>query len=102
MPTPPANSPRQTFRDNPLGSRFELFDDGVMSGYAKYDLQAGRVRLLATIITDPYLGKGLEFTMIRLALLSAHHRRLQFIAFCPHARAFLTTNPHFTALIPTH
>ena len=99
-PTAPANAPRETFRDNPLGSRFEFFHDGVMSGYVKYDLRAGHIRLLETVVTEPYRGRGLESVLIREALLNAHQRRLKAVPYCPHAQAFLTANPQFTTLIP--
>lgn len=91
---------REKFRDNPVSSRFELFHDGTMVGYVKYDIRAGRIRLLETVVGADHRHSGLEPVLVRQALLSAHRRRLAPIPYCPHAQAFLAENPQFRALIP--
>ncbi len=91
---------REKFRDNTVSSRFELFHDGTMVGYVKYDMRAGRIRLLETVVGPSYGRSGLEPVLIRQALLSAHKRRLSPVPYCPHAQAFLAENPQFRALIP--
>lgn len=91
---------REKFRDNPLNSRFELFHDGVMVGYVKYDLRAGRLRLLETVVGSDYRRAGLEPVLVRAALLDAHRRRLEPVPYCRHVQAFLAENPAFRALIP--
>ena len=91
---------REKFRDNPAASRFELFHDGVMVGYVKYDLRAGRLRLLQTVVGSAHDRSGLEAVLVRKALLNAHRRRLAPVPYCGHAQAFLAENPHFQALIP--
>lgn len=90
---------RETFRDNPLASRFELFNNGTRIGYVRYDLCAGQISLLETMVTEAYEGRGLEPVLVRRALLNAHHRRLKTVPCCPHARAFIEANPQFAALI---
>ena len=91
---------REKFRDNPLNSRFELFHDGTMVGYVKYDMRAGRIRLLETVVGSDYRRAGLEPVLVRQALLNAHRRRLAPVPYCRHAQAFLAENPEFRALIP--
>ncbi|TKV26104.1 N-acetyltransferase [Arthrobacter sp. NamB2] len=91
---------REKFRDNPVSSRFELFHDGTMVGYVKYDMRAGRIRLLETVVGPAYRQSGLEPVLVRQALLSAHRRRLAPIPYCRHVQAFLTEHPQFRALIP--
>jgi predicted GNAT family acetyltransferase len=91
---------REKFRDNPVNSRFELFHDGTMVGYVKYDMRAGRIRLLETVVSPSYRQSGLEPVLVREALLDAHRRRLAPIPYCRHAQAFLAENPQFRALIP--
>jgi predicted GNAT family acetyltransferase len=91
---------REKFRDNPVGSRFELFHDGTMVGYLKYDMRAGRIRFLETVVGTEYRMSGLEPVLIREALLNAHRRRLAPVPYCRHAQAFLMENPQFRALIP--
>lgn len=91
---------REKFRDNPVNSRFELFHDGVMVGYVKYDMRAGRIRLLETVVGPANHRSGLEPVLVREALLNAHRRRLAPVPYCKHAQAFLADNPQFQALIP--
>ncbi|WP_105033050.1 GNAT family N-acetyltransferase [Arthrobacter ruber] len=91
---------REKFRDNPASSRFELFHDGTMVGYVKYDMRAGRIRLLETVVGPDHSRSGLEPVLVREALLSAHRRRLAPVPYCRHAQAFLAENPQFRALIP--
>lgn len=93
---------REKFRDNPVNSRFELFHDGTMVGYVKYDMRAGRIRLLETVVGTAYRMAGLEPVLIREALLNAHRRRLAPIPYCRHAQAFLAENPQFRVLIPAN
>jgi predicted GNAT family acetyltransferase len=91
---------REKFRDNTVSSRFELFHDGIMVGYVKYDMRAGRIRLLETVVGPTYGNAGLEPVLVREALLSAHRRRLAPVPYCRHAQAFLAENPQYRALIP--
>ncbi|WP_168796529.1 GNAT family N-acetyltransferase [Arthrobacter echini] len=91
---------REKFRDNSVTSRFELFHDGVLVGYVKYDLRAGRLHLLETVVATEYQHQGLEGVLVREALLNAHRRRLVPVPYCRHAQVFLTENPQFRALIP--
>ncbi|MDQ0735922.1 GNAT family N-acetyltransferase [Arthrobacter agilis] len=91
---------REKFRDNTVSSRFELFHDGIMVGYVKYDMRAGRIRLLETVVGPTYGNAGLEPVLVREALLSAHRRRLAPVPYCQHAQAFLAENPQYRALIP--
>ena len=92
---------REKFRDNAVSSRFELFHDGAMVGYVKYDMRAGRVRLLETVVGPSYQRAGLEPVLVRRALLDIHRRRLAPVPYCRHAQAFLAHNPQFQAMIPT-
>lgn len=91
---------REKFRDNAVSSRFELFHDGTIVGYVKYDMRAGRIRLLETVVGPAYQRAGLEPVLVREALLNIHRRRLAPVPYCPHAQAFLAENPQFRALIP--
>lgn len=100
--TPESDKLREKFRDNAVSSRFELFHDGTMVGYVKYDIRSGKVRLLETVVGPAYVHAGLEPVLVRAALLNIHHRRLAPIPYCPHAQAFLSNNPQFRALIPSY
>lgn len=92
---------REKFRDNPLRSQFELYRDGIMVGYLKYVMRAGRITLLTTILDASYREAGVEEALIRQALLSVHRRRLAPTPYCPYVQAFLAANPQFLSLMPT-
>ncbi|MBG6183840.1 putative GNAT family acetyltransferase [Arthrobacter sp. CAN_A214] len=93
--------PRGTFRDNPLFSRFELFQNGRMAGYVKYEMHGGDVLLLQAVVDPRFHRAEVEPLLIQHVLLNAHRRRLAVAPYCPQVREFLTENPHYLALLPT-
>lgn len=94
--------PNTAFRDNALGSRFELYIDGTMAGWVKYSLRAGHMTLLDTMVKDDFdsHNAGVEEFLIRKALLNVHKRRLDLRVHCGTVASFLTGNPRFLALMP--
>ena len=92
---------RETFRDNPAGSRFELFLDGTMVGYLRYHLRAGRIHLIETVAGPAHRDSGLEAVLAKESLLSAHRRRLAPVPYCGYVQAFLAENPQYRALVPS-
>lgn len=91
---------RETFRDNVLFSRFELYRNGVMAGYVQYELRGGDVLLLHSVVDPKYRRLGLESVLMQAVLFNAHRRRLAVMPFCVEAQDFLTSHPHFLSLIP--
>lgn len=90
---------RDSFRDNPLNRRFELFQDGMLAGYVSYSMRAGCLRLHRTVVADAFEGAGLEQVLIRNVLLEAHRRRLSALPYCREVQAFLAGNPQYRALL---
>lgn len=90
---------RDSFRDNPLNRRFELFQDGILAGYVSYSMRAGCLRLHRTVVADAFEGAGLEQILIRNVLLDAHRRRLSALPYCGEVQAFLAGNPQYRALL---
>lgn len=93
--------PRGKFRDNPLQSRFELYQDGILIGHLSYVIRAGQITLLKTIIDEFHRTASVESFLIREALLNVHRRRLAPVLFCPRTRAFYAANPQYLTLHPT-
>lgn len=91
--------PRGTFRDNWLLSRFELFRDGIMAGYVKYEMRGGDVLLLQTVVDSRFRRMNLEPLLIRHVVLNVHRRRLTVIPYCPESRDFLADNPQYLTLL---
>lgn len=85
-------------QDNTHRSRYELFDDGVLIGTLSYQLHAGRLALLNTVMTADYDRPGRTADIIRPALLNAHRRRLAVLPYCPRVQEFLNANPQYWSL----
>lgn len=91
--------PRGTFRDNPLSSRFELFREGIMAGYVKYEMRGGEILLLQTVVDPRFHMTNVEPLLIQRVLLNAHRRRLVVTPYCPVARGFLADHPQYLTLL---
>jgi predicted GNAT family acetyltransferase len=93
-----AHQVKETFRDNPLYCRFELFIDGALAAYVKYTMNGGQVILLDGVEQPEFRDLGLDATLMRHVVLNAHKRRLGLIPQCPMAFTFLADNPQYQAL----
>lgn len=96
-----ADVARETFRDNALFSRFELYRNGDMVGYVQYTMRGGDVYLLHAVIDPRFRRLGLERVLMRAVFLDAHRRRLAVLPFCPEGQDFLNEHPQFLSLIPS-
>jgi predicted GNAT family acetyltransferase len=90
---------RHSFRDNTLGRRFELFDDGSLAGYVYYSMRSGSLRLHRTVVAAASEGAGLEDALIRNVLPNAHKRRLSAMPYCAQVQAFLADHPEYRVLL---
>jgi predicted GNAT family acetyltransferase len=90
---------RHSFRDNTLGRRFELFDDGSLAGYVSYSMRSGPLRLHRTVVAAALKGAGLQDVLIRNVLPDAHKRRLSAMPYCAQVQAFLADNPEYRVLL---
>jgi predicted GNAT family acetyltransferase len=96
----PRQQPKETFRDNALYSRFELYVDGTLAAYAKYTMTGAHVHLTDGIEQPAYRDLGLDTTLMRHVMLNAHKRRLDIVPGCPMAFAFLADHPQYQTLAP--
>lgn len=94
----PALQPRESFRDNQLYCRFELFVDGKLAAYLKYSLSGGQVNLLDGVEQAGFRDQGYDTTLMRHVLLNIHRRRLNVMPQCPMAFSFLADNPEYRLL----
>lgn len=95
-----ADDARETFRDNALFSRFELYRNGIMAGHVQYEMRGGDVLLLHAVVDPKFRRLNLEPVLMKAVLLNAHRRRLAVVPYCPEAQDFLTSHPQFLSLIP--
>ncbi|WP_104117789.1 GNAT family N-acetyltransferase [Arthrobacter sp. B1805] len=94
----PVAPPRETFRDNLLYRRFELFVDGRLAAYLKYSMNGGQVNLLDGVEQTGFRDQGFDTTLMRHVMLNVHKRRLNVAPQCPMAFSFLADHPEFRLL----
>lgn len=94
-----ASEPRESFRDNPLYCRFELFVDGRLAAYLKYSIKGGRVSLIDGVEQTGFRDQGFDMTLMRHVMLNLHRRRLNVVPQCPMAFSFLADNPEYQLLV---
>lgn len=100
MERAPGRQVKETFRDNPLYCRFELYVDGTLAAYVKYRMNGGHVHLIDGTEQPGFRDQGLDMALMRHIVLNAHKRRLSILPRCPMAFAFLADNPQYQALAP--
>lgn len=92
------HQPRETFRDNPLYCRFELFIDGDLAAYVKYTMNGGQIVLNDGVEQASFRNQGIDGTLMRHVVLNTHRRRLSLVPQCPMAFSFLADNPQYQSL----
>ncbi|WP_308258650.1 GNAT family N-acetyltransferase [Saccharothrix obliqua] len=80
-----------TVSDNAAKSRFEVFLDGELGGFAEYDLAPGRITFTHTEVSVE--GKGLGSALVKQALAEVRERDLDVVPQCPFVRAYLERHP---------
>lgn len=80
-------------RDNPAESRYELFVDGQLAGFAQYRADGKRITLYHTEVEPGYEGKGLGDELARVALGEVRRRGLVLVPLCPFIAAYIRRHP---------
>ena len=89
-----------TVRDNPTESRFEVFDDDTLAGYAEYLLGEGEMTITHTVVEDAFEGRGLAKELAEAALAQARQRGLAVLPKCPFVSKYIRRNPAWLDLVP--
>lgn len=78
--------------DNPSRSRFEVYADDELVGFADYRISGDRISITHTE-TEPRLrGRGLASALIRSVLDFARSHGLAVLPFCPFVSSFIERN----------
>lgn len=75
--------------DNPAESRYEVFSDGKLAGFAVYQLHVDRITMYHTEIDKAFEGEGLGSELAREALGDVRSRGLMVEPLCPFIAAFI-------------
>ncbi len=94
----PVRQLKETFRDNPLYRRFELFIDGELAAYLRYTMNGGQLVLVDSVEQPGFRDQGIDVTLMRNVVLNAHKRRLSVVPQCPAAFSFLADHPQYRVL----
>ena len=86
--------------DNPQRSRFEVYADDDLAGFADYRLNAGAMTITHTQTNQELQGKGVASALIRDTLDSARSRGLTVLPRCPFVSKFMQRHPEYVALVP--
>ncbi len=86
--------------DNPDESRYELWVEDKLAGFAAYDRRGDLTVFTHTEIDDAYEGRGLGSTLVRAALDTARSRDLAVRPDCPFVRAYIARHPEYLDLVP--
>jgi predicted GNAT family acetyltransferase len=81
-----------TVRNNPAESRYEVYDDEQLAGFAVYELDGQQIALTHTEVAPPFGGRGLARHLVTEALDDARHRGLGVLPFCPYVRKVIAEN----------
>jgi predicted GNAT family acetyltransferase len=98
VPSGTVHQVKETFRDNPLYCRFELFLDGDLAACMKYTMKGGQVILIGGMEHPEFRDQGVDATLMRHIVLNIHKRRLSLIPQCPMAHTFFADNPQYQTL----
>jgi predicted GNAT family acetyltransferase len=86
--------------DNPDRSRFEIFDDNELAGFAEYHRYQDEIAFIHTEIDPRFGGRGLGGALARAALDSARRQGLAVLPYCPFIRGWISKHPDYTDLVP--
>jgi len=85
--------------DHPELSRFEIWTDGAVAGFARYRLAPGKIVFTHTEIDPVFEGKGLGSKLASGALDAARDRSLGIEPLCPFIAAYVKSHPEYQSLV---
>ncbi|MFG1947920.1 GNAT family N-acetyltransferase [Nonomuraea sp. NPDC048826] len=85
--------------DNPEKSRFEIFVDGQVAGFADYLLLPTKVVFTHTEVLPEHSGKGLAGRLIGHALDLTRDTGLKVVPRCEYVAGYIERNPEYQDLV---
>jgi hypothetical protein len=75
-----------TVIDDPTESRYELFVDDALAGFADYELSTDRITVFHVEVDQPRAGHGLGRLVVDAMLADVRRRGLAVVPVCPFTR----------------
>lgn len=77
---------------NDDASRYEITVDGVLAGFAEFDLRPGAIRFTHTEVDPAFQGRGLAGILAKAALTDATASGEAIVPLCPYIAKYLETH----------
>ena len=101
----PDVTPTITLRNNAAQHRYEIASDGVLAGFAEYNLVAGRegladaVMFTHTEILSAFEGQGLGSKLARFALDDVKTQKKMAIPVCKFIAGYIRKHPEYLEMV---
>lgn len=86
--------------DNQESSRFEIFDDEELAGFAEYHRYGTELAFIHTEVDPKFGGRGLGGKLAQGALDAAREQGAAVLPYCPFIRGWITKHPDYAELVP--
>jgi predicted GNAT family acetyltransferase len=86
-------------KDNAERSRFEVYADGQLAGFAVYRRRPGRMIFVHTEIADAFEGRGIGSQLVSQSLDEVRASGEQVVPLCPFYAAFIERHPEYQDLV---
>ncbi|MCQ1950930.1 hypothetical protein NNX28_13460 [Arthrobacter sp. zg-Y859] len=86
--------------NNHLHGRYELFIDGTLAAYLRYEMHRGELWALRTTVDPDYRPSKVQALLIEEVLTESLRRRVAVLPFCPETREHLAAKREFHKLVP--
>jgi predicted GNAT family acetyltransferase len=87
-------------RDNEPEQRFEIWVDGDLAGFARYQPQGRDYAFMHTEIDDRFEGQGLGSALVRSLLETMREGGAKVLPYCPFVRGYIDRHPDYLDLVP--
>ncbi|MBT2230829.1 GNAT family N-acetyltransferase [Nonomuraea sp. NEAU-A123] len=85
--------------DNTEQSRFEIFVDGTVAGFADYRLLPTKIVFTHTEVLPEYEGQGLAGKLVGHALDASRDTGLRVVPLCPYVAKYIERHPPYKDLV---
>ena len=86
-------------KTNEERSRFEVYADGELAGFAVYRRRPGRMIFVHTEIDPAFEGRGLGSQLVAQSLDTVRSSGEQVVPLCPFYAAFIERHPEYEDLV---
>jgi predicted GNAT family acetyltransferase len=87
-------------RDDEADQRFEIWVDGELAGFSRYQRMTAGYAFTHTEIDDRFEGQGLGSVLVRSILDTMRESGVTVLPYCPFVRGYIDRHPEYLDLVP--